>query len=220
MNEVVTTQEDSFLAVMEKVALSPDADLKKMQALLDMQERILDKKSKQEFSVALSDMQSSIPVIAEESSAHQNVKYAKLDAIVARVRPVLAEFGFAVAFHIDQSEKGVIAVSATLTHKNGHSESTSISLPHETSGSKNAVQAVGSTITYGKRYTICSLLNIATGDDHDGYAANQLSSEDYSAMLKNSKTMHQLGEAWGKVPANLKKELTALKDELKAGIAK
>ena len=41
-------------------------------------------------------------------------------------------------------------------------------LPLDTSGSKNGVQAVGSTVSYGKRYAICALLNISTGDDTDG----------------------------------------------------
>ena len=166
MNEVIT-QDDKFLSIVEKIATNPESDIAKLDKILDMQERIMDKQAKQEFAVALSDMQSAIPVIAEDSKAHQGVRYAKLDAIVSKVRPVLAEFGFSVAFKIDQSQAGLITIEAILTHRNGHSESTAITLPHETSGSKNAVQAIGSTTTYGKRYTICSLLNIATGEDDD-----------------------------------------------------
>ena len=45
-------------------------------------------------------------------------------------------------------------------------------LVHDSTGSKNAVQAVGSSTSYGKRYTAMALLNITTGgEDDDGTAA-------------------------------------------------
>ncbi|WP_409524602.1 ERF family protein [Pseudomonas sp.] len=44
-------------------------------------------------------------------------------------------------------------------------------LPLDTSGSKNAVQAVGSSTSYGKRYVMSALLNLTTrGEDDDGHA--------------------------------------------------
>src|SRR5690606_9193784 len=56
--------------------------------------------------------------------------------------------------------------------RDGHSEETTIFLPADTSGSKNSVQAVGSSTSYGKRYTASALLNITTrGEDDDGRAA-------------------------------------------------
>jgi hypothetical protein len=42
-------------------------------------------------------------------------------------------------------------------------------MPIDTSGSKTSVQGIGSTVSYGKRYTLCALLNISTGDDTDGH---------------------------------------------------
>jgi hypothetical protein len=40
--------------------------------------------------------------------------------------------------------------------------------------SMNAMQAIGAAISYGKRYTICGILNIATAqdDDNNGFAVN------------------------------------------------
>lgn len=56
-----------------------------------------------------------------------------------------------------------------LSHRAGHREVTSIVLPVDTSGSKNGVQAVASSVSYGKRYTAGLLLNITTtGEDDDG----------------------------------------------------
>ncbi len=48
-------------------------------------------------------------------------------------------------------------------------------LPHDATGSKNAVQAIGSSTAYGRRYTACALLNISSrlsaDADDDGKAA-------------------------------------------------
>lgn len=38
----------------------------------------------------------------------------------------------------------------------------------DTSGSKNSIQAIGSTITYLQRYTLFSILGLASTDDDDG----------------------------------------------------
>ncbi len=47
--------------------------------------------------------------------------------------------------------------------------------PADTSGSKNMVQARGSTITYLERYTLCAILGIATADeDMDGRLIGEL----------------------------------------------
>ncbi|MNE66080.1 ERF superfamily protein [compost metagenome] len=59
-----------------------------------------------------------------------------------------------------------------LSHRDGHRETTSILLPADATGSKNAVQAVASSVSYGKRYTAGALLNFTTtGEDDDGQGA-------------------------------------------------
>jgi hypothetical protein len=57
-------------------------------------------------------------------------------------------------------------------------------MPSDTSGSKNAVQAIGSTVTYGKLYTFCALLNIATGEDDDAQTAVEFISAEQLANLE------------------------------------
>ena len=62
----------------------------------------------------------------------------------------------------EQADK--IKVTCTITHEMGHSESTSLSADPDTSGSKNPIQAIGSTISYLERYTILALCGLATSD--------------------------------------------------------
>lgn len=179
MNDVATRQESIpattsetgvLLNVIERVAMSPEADIAKLEKMLDMQERVLNRQAQEQFSAAMADMQAEMPEVVERGKAH-NTKYATFEDINAAVRPVLQKYGFAVTFRVAQQE-GAIKVTAVLSHRGGHREETDMVLPHDTSGSKNAVQAVGSTVSYGKRYTMSALLNIATrGEDDDAQGA-------------------------------------------------
>jgi hypothetical protein len=164
-------QNAALLAVIERVATSPDADLAKLEKMIELQERVLDRNAKQAFAAAIAAMQAEIPEVVERGKAHNNTRYANFEDINAAVRPVLQKYGFAITFRIKQLE-GSIKVTAVLSHREGHSEETDIVLPSDASGSKNAVQAVGSSVSYGKRYTMSALLNIATrGEDDDAAGA-------------------------------------------------
>jgi len=123
---------------------------------------------RREYEAAFAEMQPKLPAVAKAGEGHQNARYAKLEDIQAAVRPVLGEHGFSVRFKVEDLESA-IAVSCILSHRNGHSDADTIRLPLDTSGSKNNVQARGSTVAYGKRYTLCNILGIQTGgEDNDG----------------------------------------------------
>ena len=95
--------------------------------------------------------------------------YALWEDIDAAITDILADHGLVLTFRSGVAQDGKITVTGVLSHKGGHSEQTTITLPHDSSGSKNAVQAVGSSTSYGKRYTATLLLNIRTkGEDDDG----------------------------------------------------
>ena len=114
-------------------------------------------------------------------------KHAELSEIVASVVPWLAKFGFSHNWNVEQAEN-TIRVSCVLTHHAGHSEVTSITSPHDLSGSKNAIQAVGSAITYLQRYTLLAATGLAAGTDDDGVATgktvDRISVEQSSAVAK------------------------------------
>lgn len=163
----VSSETTAILSMIERVVLNPEADMDKLDKMLDMQERILNRNAKQAFTADLAAMQAELPLVGKAGEGHNKAKYAKLEDINEAIRPTLQKYGFAVTFRTKQSDKS-LTVTAILSHRMGHSEDTDLILPLDTSGSKNAVQAVGSTISYGKRYSLCLLLNISTGDDTDG----------------------------------------------------
>lgn len=203
MNEVVkqenypqvASESAAVLSMIERLACDPQSDMSKFEKLLDMQERVLNRNAKQAFMADLAMMQSELPRVAENGKSN-NGKYALLEDINDTVRPSLQKYGFAVSFRIKQDDPKLLSVTGILAHRQGHSEETSMVLPLDTSGSKNATQAVGSTVSYGKRYVICALLNISTGDDTNGIPPEP---KQPASPVKQKITDKRLDAAIGKI---------------------
>ncbi|MFJ5538593.1 ERF family protein [Vreelandella titanicae] len=160
----------SLLPMIDKLVERPDFDVEKLERLLDMQERIMTRSAMEQFNAAMAMMQDELPSIAERGKAH-NTKYATFEDINDVAKPIMKTHGFAVSFRVHNIQGG-IEVTGVLMHKGGHREETTMTLPLDTSGSKNAVQAVGSSVSYGKRYVMSALLNITTrSEDDDGESA-------------------------------------------------
>jgi len=163
-----------MISMIERIAMDPQSDLAKLEKMLDMKERHETAQAKAAFASAFACASAQFPTIPLNGKGHNNKPYATLKDIISHTRPILSENGLALTFAIDTSGNKIV-VTAKLMHKDGHSESTSIDLPADNSGSKNAVQAVGSTQTYGQRYTAQAILGLSLGDDtdDDGQAAGR-----------------------------------------------
>lgn len=148
-----------------------DGDVAKLEKLMDLYERDQDRRARIAFASAFADMQSDLPIISKKGRAHRDQKYARWEDIKEAITPVLSSHGFALNHHIEESDKSV-RVTAILRHREGHQEETGMTLPIDTSGSKNPIQAIASSMSYGQRHTTTALLGLAaTGEDDDGNAA-------------------------------------------------
>lgn len=167
---------DPMYSMIERAARDPSVDIDKMERLMQMQERAIAREAKAAFDAAMSALQPELPAIGERGKAvvQGQVRYtfALWEDINTAIKPVLMKHGFALTFRTDFANG--ITVTGVLSHAAGHREETSITLPADASGSKNAVQAVASTVSYGKRYTAGALLNLTShGEDDDAYASAQ-----------------------------------------------
>lgn len=187
----------AFMSVIEKASANEKFDADKLEKLLSMYERIMDRNAEMAFNADFANMQSDMPVIQEngEIVIREQVqsRYALFEDINDVVKPILKSHGFAITFKTKTVEDG-ITVTAILMHKDGHREETEMTLHADTSGNKNAVQGVGSSVSYAKRYGLIALLNITTrGEDDDGQAGGaKLISEsqaaDLQAMIEETNT--------------------------------
>ena len=108
---------------------------------------------------------------------HTRSSYADLADIEEQAMPVAYAHGFSVSFTpAGQDGSGNLLIDWTLMHEEGHTKTGQAGFPLDVAGSggkvnKTGIQAMGSTMTYGRRYLVCNLFNIATGDDRDGNGA-------------------------------------------------
>ena len=166
------SQNHDFLSVIERIAYSPDLPVERLEKMLDMQERIMAQQAKAEHADAKACAMAEMPDVPKSGRGHNGIKYSTLHDITSTTRPVLARQGLSLGFNVE-IEGDRLHVTAKLTHRNGHEETTTLPLPFDTSGSKNSVQAIGSSQTYGQRYTAQALLGLSMDDmaDDDGKAA-------------------------------------------------
>lgn len=185
----VQSEAVAFVAMIERAARDPNVDVDKMERLLAMQERVIERNAKAAYAEALAAMQIELPVITERGKIDigrgKPQAYALWEDINDAIKPVLARHGFALSFRTGQTD-GKITVTGVLSHRAGHSEETTMHLPVDASGSKNAVQAVGSSTSYGKRYTAAALLNLTSrGEDDDGRKGGSVPiTEDQAAQIQ------------------------------------
>lgn len=197
MSELMTVNDNQVAVQMQgdagqvmaskilELAADPNFDVDKLERLIELQTKETERQATVAFSTAFAAMQSEIPTIAKAKSGNGS-NYATLEDVVEITRPILNKYGFSLSFDTntvlekndDKSAndyKGYVEITAILLHKHGHKEKTTLLVPFDYSGSKknNPAQAMGSSVSYGKRYTLCALLNIATRDDNDASAAWQ-----------------------------------------------
>jgi len=158
------------LSQWDRVLRDPSVDVEKLKALFELYERDEARRAKAAFNAAFSAMQGELPTIDEHGAAMMNgqrrYSYAQQEEIIDVVRPILQTHGFALRFRHEYRD-GMIKVIGILSHKDGHQEQDEFECPADKSGSKNDIQAVGSTRTYGQRYTTRALLNIVSRDPRD-----------------------------------------------------
>lgn len=173
----------AMMQMMERIAKNKEVDVAKMKVVEEMGTRLLADQRRAAFDDALAQMQAEMPTIGAKGRLEirakdakgertgrvlQSTPYAKWEDINDAIKPVLKKYGFVLRFKTGLSEKGLVAVTGILAG-HGHREETTLELQHDATGSKNAVQAVGSSTAYGKRYAAAALLNLTSrGEDDDG----------------------------------------------------
>lgn len=190
-----------FVSMLERLAKDPAVDPTKLHSILDVRERIMAKSAEQAFNTAFAEMQGEMPVITKTGeikvSGVVRSTYAKFEDINEAVKPILQKHGFSVTFKVETKDK--VTVTGILMHKAGHREQTEITLDSDTSGSKNTVQATGSSVAYGKRYTLSALLNISTtDDDDDGESGGKAIASCWKGPRERARYSLELQRAWGK----------------------
>jgi len=182
-SNVLASDAAALLRLMERAVADPATGLDRLDRLAAMYERAVAREAEATFNAALVKMQSKLPVLPEHGTITDPdgallTTYATWEDTVDAIRPILTRHGFSLSFKSERSSPEMLVVRGVLRHEAGHREEAELQLPADTTGAKNAVQAIGSTVTYGQRYVAKMLLNLTSrGDDDDAEAAGKSSAE-------------------------------------------
>lgn len=164
---------------MIRYAIEKNAPIEQLERLLALRERYEAAEARKAYHVAMAGFKAEPPKIRKDkkvkfsggSGAQVGYSHASLGNVTETINTGLSKHGLSAAWFPAQNG-GSISVTTRITHKLGHFEECTLTAQADTSGAKNSIQAIGSTISYLERYGLLALAGLATYDmDDDGAAA-------------------------------------------------
>lgn len=133
----------------------------------------------------------------DSKNPHFKNEYASLDSILTEVIPVLRVNGLCLTQPVI-NESGAYLVRSTVTDPDT-SDFIHSDFPILSKDVTNP-QAMGSGVTYAKRYSISALLGIRTGEDDDGHVAtkgaiNNSSGSNTKTHINDHKQINEVAES-------------------------
>lgn len=159
-----------------KYALEHEGTAEVMEKLMGIRRELNAESSKKAFDEALSAFQAECPIVLKEKavptgSGKVAYKYAPIEAIEVQIRPLLRKHGFSHSFDTDTaSEKDWVIAKCIVTHRDGHSRTSTAKFPL---GTKTQVmsdtQVYAAALTFANRRALCNAYGLVlAGEDMDG----------------------------------------------------
>jgi hypothetical protein len=192
-------QPTSLLPAIIGLARDPQVDVAKLDALLKMQAQMEERDAKREAIEAFTKLSADLPRVKKNGTidlgadnkgkSRGAIAFARWEDMDKIIRPLLTANGFTLSFNAAPrpGDGGGLIVTGELMHRSGHVRTASIPLPLDSGPGRNNLQAMGSTLSYGKRYCAEMLLNIVReGEDDDGKLAGMqfITAEQHAELQK------------------------------------
>lgn len=175
----------SALSMFERLATDPNASVEKIERLMALWERAEARKAEQAFNAAMTAAQAEMrPIAADAYNPQTKSKYASYAALDAVLRPIYTKHGFGLSFNTGTASDLEVCVLCDVTHAGGHSKPYRLDMPADGKGAKGGdvmtlTHATGAALTYGMRYLLKMIFNVAIGEeDKDGNGASRKAESD------------------------------------------
>ncbi len=193
--DMTPVQNDStaIIQMIERAATNPDVDIEKMERLLVMVERMNEQKAEAAFNAAMSTAQAEMRQVSVDAENPQtDSKYASYSALDKVLRPIYTKHGFSLSFDTGiGAEDNWVRVICIVSHIAGFSRSPHVDLPADGLGPKGSpvmtrTHATGGAMTYGMRYLLKMIFNVAVSeDDNDGNQPLEYISEEQALTIQS-----------------------------------
>ena len=189
--EIATTGGTSA-AHMLMAAQSGGASVEVIETMAKLYREERDDARRGEFNQAMSTAQSEMGRIGKDSKNPQtHSEYASYAAMDRALRPIYTSHGFGLSFGTEEGgADGVIRVVCDVSHAGGWEKRYTIPMPADGKGAKGGdvmtkTHAMGAATTYGMRYLLKMIFNVAIGeDDTDGNLPTETITAEQAQILK------------------------------------
>ena len=103
----------------------------------------------------------------DSTNPHFKSKFASLAQVRDTITPTLAKHGLSITQLATNDEQGRPSVETILLHSSGQWLSSMLAVPV----AKSDAHGAGSAITYARRYSLMSIVNVVGDEDDDGNEA-------------------------------------------------
>lgn len=170
----------TIMDVIARAALKDEPDIEVLNGLYELKKKFDADEARRQFNQAKAAWKKETPAIYKTKAVGYEAKgqwvgykHADLGEEIRLLEKSLAEFGLSISWKTGQ-DGAKITVSCMLSHQGGHTETETIQGMADATGSKNAMQAIGSGVKYLRRYTMEGVLGVAPQDeDDDGAGAGK-----------------------------------------------
>lgn len=173
----VQSETAAFINMIERAARDPGVDMEKMKGLMEMARTVRQEQAEEEFNQAMATVQSKMHAVAADANNPQTKsRYASYFALDKAIRPIYSAEGLGLSFDTEDSPKAEHVRIVCYVTRGRYTRKYKIDMPADGKGAKGGdvmtkTHAAGSAATYGQRYLLKMIFNIAIGDDDDGNAA-------------------------------------------------
>lgn len=166
----------SLMDVIARAASDPTVDIDKMERLIALQQQVSAREAELLFNQAMNAAQSEMrPISANASNPQTKSRYATFDKLDRALRPIYTHHGFSLSFDEGDSPKpNHVRVLCYCAHNGGHTRTYHRDMPADGKGAKGGdvmtlTHAAGAAGSYGARYLLKGIWNVAVGaEDDDG----------------------------------------------------
>ena len=163
-----------------QMAMQKNYDPEFIKQMMDLQERNDARVAKQAYHKAMAKFKANPPEIwrdmqvkYEQGTKTTEWSHADLATAGKAIDIALGKHGLNSTWRLLPIENNKTRVTCIIAHELGHSEETFLEAGPDKTGSKNDIQAIGSTVFYLERYTLFALTGLAPARmDDDGNAAS------------------------------------------------
>ena len=175
--QVIKTDASKVMDLM--IRAGKDFDFDKLDRMQAFYERLKGQEAEAAYDEAMAAAQAEMgPIAADANNPQTKSRYASYAALDRALRPIYTKHGFSLSF---SSGEGAPPDHVRVVCKvacAGHKTFPHLDMPADGKGAKGGdvmtkTHATGAAFTYGQRYLLKMVFNIAVGEDDDGNRAGR-----------------------------------------------